>query len=179
MSADGAWIVDSSSNPAAPGIWKVRPDGRDAVLLVAGNYTLPELSAKSGWVAVAEASTGSETPIRIVRLEDGAPVGQLSVPGRRSNPGRARWLPDGVTLVFYGDDETGRSVLFQQTIAPGRDTRGERRVVAMSDERRVIESFGVSPVDGRIVVSAGWTDSDVLLAEGIPGIGESLRKRAQ
>ena len=47
----------------------------------------------------------------------------------------------------------------------------------MSDAQRLIESFGVSPVDGRIVVSAGWGDSDILLAEGIPGIGATLAKR--
>jgi hypothetical protein len=50
-------------------------------------------------------------------------------------------------------------------------------VLVASDERRWIESFGVSPVDGRVVVSAGWGESDVLFAEGIPGIGASLKKR--
>ena len=49
--------------------------------------------------------------------------------------------------------------------------------MAVSDAQRVIESFGVSPVDGRIVVSAGWADSDILLAEGIPGIGAGLQRR--
>ena len=96
---------------------------------------------------------------------------------RDRNPGRSRWLPDGRTLVFYGDDDSGRAALFQQPIVPGRDTRGERRRVAVSDAQRVIESFGVSPVDGRIVVSAGWADSDILLAEGIPGIGAGLQRR--
>ena len=178
MSADGAWIVYSSSNAAAPGIWKVRPDGRDATLLLAGAYTLPELAPQSGWIAAVETSPGNEQTIRIFRLDDGAAVAELSVAGRRQNPGRSRWLPDGRTLVFYGDDESGRAALFQQPIVPGRDTRSERRRVAVSDEQRVIESFGVSPVDGRIVVSAGWGDSDILLAEGIPGIGASLPKRA-
>ena len=120
---------------------------------------------------------GNERTIRIFRLEDGAAVAELSVVGRRQNPGRSRWLPDGRTLVFYGDDESGRAALFQQPIVPGRDTRSERRRVAVSDEQRLIESFGVSPVDGRIVVSAGWGDSDILLAEGIPGIGATLAKR--
>ncbi len=178
MSLDGAWIVYSSSNPAAPGIWKVRPDGRDATRLLAGAYTLPELAPQSGWIAAVETGTENERTVRIVRLEDGAAVAELSVAGRRQNPGRSRWLPDGRTLVFYGDDDSGRAALFQQPIVPGRDTRSERRRVAVSDEQRVIESFGVSPVDGRIVVSAGWADSDILLAEGIPGIGATLPKRA-
>jgi Tol biopolymer transport system component len=177
MSRDGAWIVYSSSNPAAPGIWKVRPDGREATRLLAGAYTLPELAPQSGWVSAVETSPGNERTIRVVRIEDGATVAEVSVAGRRQNPGRSRWLPDGRTLVFYGDDESGRAAIFAQPIVPGRDTRSERRRVAVSDEQRVIESFGVSPVDGRIVVSAGWTDSDILLAEGIPGIGATLPKR--
>jgi len=37
--------------------------------------------------------------------------------------------------------------------------------------------FGVSPTDGRIVVSAGSGDTDVMLAEGIPGIGATRGKR--
>lgn len=67
-------------------------------------------------------------------------------------------------------------MLYRQPSVPGRDTRAQRELLVASDERRSIESFGVSPVDGRIVVSAGWAESDVLLAEGIPGIGQSLRK---
>ncbi len=177
MSADGAWIVYSSSNAAAPGIWKVRPDGRDATRLLAGAYTLPELAPQSGWIAAVETAPGNERTIRIFRLDDGAAVAELSVAGRRLNPGRSRWLPDGRTLVFYGDDESGRAALFEQPIVPGRDTRSERRRVAVSDAQRVIESFGVSPVDGHIVVSAGWADSDILLAEGIPGIGAGLQRR--
>ena len=177
MSADGAWIVYSSSNAAAPGIWKVRPDGRDATRLLAGAYTLPELAPQSGWISAVETSPGNERTIRIFRLEDGAAVAELTVVGRRQNPGRSRWLPDGRTLVFYGDDDSGRAALFQQPIVPGRDTRSERRRVAVSDAQRMIESFGVSPVDGKIVVSAGWSDSDILLAEGIPGIGATLAKR--
>jgi Tol biopolymer transport system component len=92
MSLDGAWIVYSSSNAAAPGIWKVRPDGRDATLLLAGAYTLPELAPQSGWISAVETSSGNLRTIRIV-------------------------------------------------------------------------------------VSAGWADSDILLAEGIPGIGAALRTR--
>jgi hypothetical protein len=34
----------------------------------------------------------------------------------------------------------------------------------------------VSPIDGRIIASAGWTEGDVFLAQGIAGIGKSLRK---
>jgi hypothetical protein len=85
-------------------------------------------------------------------------------------------MPDGRTLVWWGEDDTRRTALYRQPIVPGRDTLGQRELIAISDERS-IESFGVSPVDGSVVVSAGWREGDVLYADGIPGIGESLRKR--
>ena len=40
-------------------------------------------------------------------------------------------------------------------------------------------SFGISPTDGQIVVAAGSSQTDVLLAEGIPGIGATLPKRGK
>jgi len=179
MSADGTWVVYSSGNAAAPGIWKIRPDGRDATLLLAGSFTMPELAPKTGWVAAVRAASSGDgmASVRVVRLEDGATVAELSVPGTRSNVGRSRWMPDGKTLVSWGVAATGRTALFKQPVVPGRDTQTQRIVLVASDERRWIESFGISPVDGRVVVSAGWGESDVLFAEGIPGIGRSLKKR--
>jgi eukaryotic-like serine/threonine-protein kinase len=179
MSADGSWIVYSSGNSAAPGIWKIHPDGSGAKLLLAGNFLLPELAPRSGWIAAVETGARSDnvSPIRIIRLEDGASIAELSVPGRDGNTGRSRWTPDGRSLVSWGEDDKGLHVLYRQPIVPGLDTREKREVVAVSDDRRSIESFGISPVDGRFVVSAGWGERDVMMAEGIPGIGESLRKK--
>jgi hypothetical protein len=116
-------------------------------------------------------------PIRVIRLEDGGPVGETSVPGRGANIGRSRWMPDGRTLVSWGENDAHERVLYRQPIDPGRDTSRERVVVAIGDELRKLETHGVSPVDGRIVVSAGSGDTDVMLAEGIPGIGASMKKR--
>jgi Tol biopolymer transport system component len=179
MSLDGSWIVYSSGNPASVGIWKIHPDGSAATHLVAGNVLLPELSPKTGWIAAVDSSrlAGDLRRIQIVRLEDGANVAELFVKGLAGNIGRSRFMPDGRTLVSWSDDEAGKKVLYSQPIVPGRDTTAQRVLVAAGDELRGIESFGVSPVDGRIVVSAGWGERDVMMAEGIPGIGASLRKR--
>jgi Tol biopolymer transport system component len=179
MSLDGSWVVYSSSNPAAPGIWKIHPDGSGATRLLSGNFTLPELAPGSNWVAAVDGISPGEgvRRIPIVRLEDGAAVTDLFVPGRLGSIGRSRWMPDGRTLVSWGQDESRRTVLYRQPVAPGRDSRAQRELLVTSDERRTIESFGVSPVDGRIVVSAGWGESDVLIVEGIPGIGASWRAR--
>ncbi len=179
MSSDGSWIVYSSSNPATPGIWKIRPDGSEATHLLKGTFLLPDLAPKTQWIAAADSSrvAGDLRRIQIIRLEDGAAVAELFVQGRGGSIGRSRWMPDGRTLVSWGDDDARKRVLYRQPIVPGRDTTAQREVVAVSDELRAIETFGVSPVDGRIVISAGWGESDVMMAERIPGIGASLRKR--
>jgi len=179
MSLDGSWIVYSSGNPASVGIWKIHPDGSAATHLIAGNALLPELSPKTGWIAAVDSSrlAGDLRRIQIIRLEDGTNVAEFFVKGLAGNIGRSRWMPDGRTLVSWSDDEAGKKVLYGQPIMPGRDTKAQRELVAAGDELRAIESFGVSPIDGRIVVSAGWGERDVMMAEGIPGIGASLRKR--
>jgi len=179
MSLEGSWIVYSSGNPAAPGIWKIRPDGGGAAHLLKGTFLLPELAPKTGWIAAVDSSrlAGDLRRVQIIRLEDGAVVAELFVQGRSGNIGRSRWMPDGRTLVWWSDDEANKKVLYRQPIVPGRDTKAQRELVAASDEQRDIETFGVSPVDGRIVVSAGWGERDVMMAEGIPGIGASLPKR--
>jgi len=178
MSADGAWIVYSSANPAHSGIWKIRADGSDAAPLLKGRYQLPELAGKTGWIVAVQSDSAavSAHTVPVFRLEDGSAVGEISVPGRGGNMGRSRWMPDGRTLVSWGENDAHQRVLYRQPIVPGRDTKSERIQVAIEDELRKIDTFGVSPVDGRIVISAGWGDSDIMLAEGIPGIGEVMMK---
>jgi Tol biopolymer transport system component len=180
MSADGAWIIYASGNPAAPGIWKTRPDGSDVTHLLKGSFQIPDLSPKSNWIAATESgvATAGVRPVRVVRLEDGSTVGEISVPGLGGNIGRSRWMPDGKTLVTWGDNDAHERVLFRQPIVPGRDTRSERVQIAVGDDERKIESFAISPVDGHIVVSAARGDRDLMMAEGIPGVGASLKSRA-
>jgi eukaryotic-like serine/threonine-protein kinase len=175
MSRGGSWIVYTSSNPAAPGIWKIHPDGSGATRLLTGNFFLPEVSANGAWFAATETSPGRNV-MRIVDLETGKRITEVETSLTLAG-GRARWMPDSRTLVYLDDDGNGRPALFKQTIIPGTDTKSTRTRVATGSDQRAIESFGVSPVDGHIVVSAGWVESDVLLAEGIPGIGESLRRK--
>ena len=177
MSADGKWVVYSSGNPAHRGIWKIRPDGSEATLLRPGNFVLPDLSPTTGWIVAAEsggaiADGAPVTPLRIFRLEDGAPVASTQVPGTGGNLGRSRWLPDGRTLVAWGAGPESMA-LFRIPIEPGRDTLARRERIVMGTLEHGIESQGVSPVDGRIVVSVAAGESDIAIVEGIAGIGES------
>jgi eukaryotic-like serine/threonine-protein kinase len=180
MSSDGEWVVYSSGNPAGTGIWKIRADGSDAQLLLPGAWVLPELSAANGWVAAA-ASTSSRsrdglTEVRVVRLEDGALVGTVSIPTTVwGNTGRSRWLPDGRTLILFGGGRGAVTHLFRVTVEPGREVGGPELAPIVTAERGArIESFAVSPVDGRIVVSSPSEERDIAVATGISGIGGSL-----
>ena len=179
MSADGSWIVYSTADPAALGIWKIRPDGTEATHLLKGSYQLPELAPKTGWIAAIQTGQANSPthPVKVIRIEDGSAIAETVILGRGGNVGRSRWMPDGRTLVSWGDNDANERVLFRQPIVPGRDTTSERVQVAIGDDQRKIDTFGVSPVDGRIVVAAGWVDTDVMMADGISGIGASLPKR--
>ncbi len=181
MSADGQWVVYSSGNPAAPGIWKIRADGSDARILLAGSYVLPELDPRTGWVAAARSDNrgvGGVAEVHVVRLDDGAPVGTVRVPTAAwlENAGRPRWQPAG-TLLLLGTQEN-RPSLFELPVERGRETGGPgARPLVSSLRGEDIETFAVSPSDGRIVTSVRRLERDLALVEGIPGIGESLPER--
>jgi Tol biopolymer transport system component len=182
MTADGEWIVYSSANPASPGLWKVRPDGTEATRILAGNFTVPELSPRRGWVAVVDSDSLVQptVEIHVVRIEDGSEVTRIGVPAAaiaaNLTAGRSRWTGDGDVLVFVAGGEISQDVnLVRQTVVPGRDTDAERITLFAGDRDRVPESLAVSPDGRRLVVSVASGSSDVLRIEGLAGIGKSRR----
>jgi Tol biopolymer transport system component len=116
--------------------------------------------------------------VRVVRLDDGSPAPfelevPLAVPAMHYVAGRASWTPDGRAIAFIGQDERGRSGLFVQEFAPGRDTSSKRRRLAGFDADTDIESFGFS-ADGRtLVLGVSENLSNLVLVEGlVPGSGK-------
>ena len=181
LTPDGAWIVYSSRNPEKAGIWKVRPDGREATRLVAdqlspapsgsGRATLPEVSPDGEHVSYRFFSGQYPAFIRVVRLADGASVPfEIPVTEARKTAtqlGRHRWMPGGKALAFVGQDDSGTNGVFVQDFVPGRDTASTRRPLAGFDAETATESFGVSP-DGTHVVIAGWVQLfSVMEGEGL------------
>jgi len=97
-------------------------------------------------------------------------VTRTVLPGTAGNTGRTRWMPDGRTLVLWAADGPNGRALYAQPIEPGVNTTARRRRLVTSEVAKAIESFGISPVDGRIVVSVASAESDISIAEGIPGL---------
>jgi Tol biopolymer transport system component len=171
---DGRWIVYSSGNPQKAGLWKIRPDGSEAVHLVKGRVSLPDVSPDGRHALYRVFSGKYPAVLKVVRLEDGAAEPfEIAVDAKRRTTvtlGRARWMPDGKAIAFVGQDETGASGVYVQDFAPGQDTTPSRRKLAGFDPDVAAESFGLSPDGARLVV-AGWVQLFSLMeAERLPGL---------
>ncbi len=178
--ADG-WVLYSSGTPGKRGIWRMRRDGSDARLLVSGVTNHPEVSP-DGMYVVYHSPVGENEEVRVARVADGSAVDfRVAIPFRNLPvsfglsalpvaPGRARWRPDGKAIVYVGLLPDGRFAVFEQPFEPGRDTSGERRVVALSEGELITESLGLSPDGQRLLVAFIERTPNLVVAEGVPGL---------
>jgi serine/threonine protein kinase len=112
MTPDGRWIVYTSTHPEKAGLWKVHPDGSGGTRLCdsprAGNA---ELSPDGRYAAYVDQKRTPLAMIRVLEIESGAPVQfEISVPVIKETAavlGRVRWMPDGKSLVYLGQDARG------------------------------------------------------------------------
>ena len=174
-SPDGKWIVYGSTRPGQSGIWRAAADGSGSTLLASGLNGLPEISPDGRYVLfLGFAPNLAGAVLDVVRLADGAPVDfEIRIKMVRpttANLGRSRWMPNGRSIAFLGQDEKGVNGIFVQEFAPGRDTSSARRKLMGFDPGVDAETFGVSP-DGRHVAIAGREMvSSLVLLEGLPGL---------
>jgi TolB protein len=169
MTADGKWIVYASGNDTRLGIWKIRPDGSDDTLLFAGSALLPEVSP-DGRHALCVQYTRLEYVVRVIDLASGELLDfaiATDPTQRHLNVvlGRARWTPDGQAIVYVGQDDRGRTGVYVQDFAPGRDTRATRRQVVGFARDFVPESLGLSPDGRHLAISAMVENRSLELAE--------------
>jgi serine/threonine protein kinase len=173
---DGRFVVYTSAHPERFGLWRIRRDGSDDHRLVAGAALVPEVSPDGRRVLFITDNREGGRFIRVADVETGALVPfELEVrwPSSASDQvlyGRARWSPDGRGIFFVGANAEGRSGVFLQEYAPGRDTKATRREVAGFDHAMRAESLGVSPDGRRLVLSTLQEYSSLQLAEGLPGL---------
>ena len=175
QTADGKFIVYASGNPARSGVWRIRSDGTEDTPIAKGAMFIPDVSPDGRYVSygvtdashnrtrllVSEVATGREVFSTDVRF-----LGYQSV----VQPARARWMPDGRTLVFIGTDDGGRGVVFSQDFRPGADTTASRRLLVGMSHDSDIETLGVAPDGRHITVGRIELTRSLNLAEGVPGL---------
>jgi eukaryotic-like serine/threonine-protein kinase len=139
MTADGEWIVFTLQAAAADqtGLWKIRPDGRDATLIRSGSQLIPETSPDGRFVAFrAQSQLGR----RLVRISNGALL-DVSIPFTD----RHRWSAsaDGTYLwAIRVGEESNRIVRF--AFDPARETLGAEETILAGGAVREAESLGVA-----------------------------------
>ncbi len=167
------WIVYNSGNPAHTGIWKMRADGTEAALLVPGSWSTPDVSPDGQHVAFR--TGGNLRVLHVARLSDGAlAMPPMPLPSSALNA-RPRWMPDGRSLIFTGENAEGRSGIFIQRFEPGQDTTGTRRPLTGFEVEDVRETLGISPDGRRLIVSVAETQDSLMLAEGLAGVEPPVR----
>ena len=176
---EDGWIVFRSTDAAAPGLWKVRPDGSQATLLYPGQQlSVPDVSPDGRRALFIDRDPlNRRATIRVVEVGSGDAESfgiaidyALDEWNADIRWGRARWTPDGRAILFIGQAPDGTSGIYQEDFIPGRDTLRTRRLVVRSAPGRLAESFDVSPDGTRIVVSFADVTRNIMIAEGVPGV---------
>jgi serine/threonine protein kinase len=152
----GGWVVYASSQSAHPGLWKVRPDGSQAALLVPGTISWPDLSPDGKYVLYHTLSGGEDSTINVARLSDGAPA-EFKVQGRR-----ARFAADGHSIVYV--DNKSESIVRKEFPSPAG---APVKVLVPASPDMVIDTFHITP-DGRsVVVSYKQPTRSLVIADGV------------
>lgn len=169
-SPDASWIVYNSTNPKQPGVFKIRPNGTQEELLVAGRTLMPEMSPDGSHVLFV-ASAGLSIPVvRVCRLHDGQ-VLPFEIEVRSAAPavagtGRARWMPDGKGIAFVGGGPSGM-VVHVVPFTPDAPAVGPRPLVNPPPDVDA-SSFGISPDGTHVVIEGQEVNASLVLVEGLP-----------
>ncbi len=175
MTRDGRWIFYASTHPEKLGIWKIHPDGSGAMHFVKKATTSnAEVSPDGKYVAYVDNRRFISVVIRVSEVETGIEVPfEVRVDAAKETRallGRVRWMPDGKSLVFLGQDERGVHGLYVQDFVPGQDTMKTRRPIGPFDPENSAESFGISP-DGQFITMATWEQFfSIMVTEDLPSL---------
>ncbi len=164
MTPDGAWIVFVLQDAAEGrgGLWKIRPDGRDATQVHPGANLVPETSPDGRFVAFR-----GPTERRIVRLADGALLDtaldatdryRWSVENDRTYLWSLRFVDEGSEIRRYPFD-------------PQRGALGAPEIVLGTDAAQNAESLGVAR-DGSALTFASFANrrGQLIRIDGLTGL---------
>jgi Tol biopolymer transport system component len=174
MTPDGRWIFYASTHPDKVGIWKIHPDGSGATHFIKNTTTSnAEVSPDGKYVAYVVSRRSALVLIHVAEVDTGAEVAfeirVEAIKETRALLGRVRWMPDGKSLVFLGQDERGVHGLFIQDFVPAQDSAKTRRPLFRPfDPENSAESFGISP-DGQCITIATWEQFySIMVTEDLP-----------
>jgi Tol biopolymer transport system component len=176
MTPDGKWVVYNSYNPDLKirGVWKVRPDGKNAIRIASGLTQWPEISPDGRYASYGfyKQSLNDRTTFeRVVEISTGNTVPfEIEVSNRDRVAGRMRWNPNGKAILFIDENGDGNWGLFSQDFVIGEDTRKSRTPIAGFDSDRKIDTFAIAPDHSRIIIGEVEILSSLVMAEGIRGI---------
>ena len=165
MTADGEWIVFTlqDARPEKSGLWKIRPDGRDPTLIVAGPYLIPETSADGRFVAFrGQLEEGK----RLVRIADGHLL-DVSIPFTD----RFRWsVEERTDLWAIRQNENGNSIV-RYPFDPERETLGAAQTILAGDAVKEAESLGVAR-DGSAFAFSSFANrrAQLVRIDGLAGL---------
>ncbi len=170
MTPDGAWIYYGSYSNEKAGVWKVKPDGTGTTRVFTGAVSGPSVSPDGRYVVFPMTGNPSERSLKVLRTTDDSVVPfdvriRLPKPDPRVVWGRTRWRTDGGAVAWLGQDEKGRSSIYEQDFKPGSDTSSTRRLLFGAEADHDTESFGFSPDGGRLVVGVVEQTQSIMRAE--------------
>ncbi|HLF57612.1 MAG TPA: hypothetical protein VI942_12265, partial [Thermoanaerobaculia bacterium] len=167
MTPDGEWIVFVRQNagPEANGIWRIRPDGRDAAPLALGPMFVPETSPDGKFVAYVNTLTGGG----IARLDSGPPT-KVEVPGVT----RLRWSTEGTAMHLWCIVATDQgSSVRRFPFDPVRGELGAGTTVLSEDPAHDLETLGVARDGSAVTVSRqASARTQIVRIDGLEGLQE-------
>ncbi len=164
MTADGAWIVFVLQDAGADrsGLWKIRPDGREATQVLAGMNLVPETSPDGRYVVFR--GPGRQ---RIVRLAD-----NTLLETELAQTDRYRWSVEGGRTYLWalGFVDQGTEIR-RYPFDPQRGELGSPEIVLDADAALRAETLGVAR-DGSAFTFASFANrrGQLIRIDGLTGL---------
>jgi len=167
MTSDG-WVVYVSSNPERRGVWKIRPDGSQASVLIPGSVAWPDVSPDGQFVLYHVTTGQLRARIAVVRVADGSKV-DFDADGTR-----ARFTNDGKAIVYIRGGRGTGDIVSQPFPSPAG---AAVKVLVPSPADSFPETFDLSPDGKRVVISYPEMMRSLMMAEGVTGLTPPARSR--
>jgi Tol biopolymer transport system component len=148
--------------------------GRDRSQALTDSYRgIPETSPDGQYIAYFF-DYSTQRALRVISLQSGQPIPfEMVVPISKQTGaaiGRLRWMPNGRSIAFLGQDDHGVNGVYEQDFAPARDTSASRRQLGGFDPENSTESFGISPDGKWLTVAASEQLFSIMATGSLPSI---------